>query len=196
MWLRNAVQMKIFSFNGAKFDMRVMAEWFFSIKTVGGVKVECLKRGACYFSYGWKSSNSTISFADILNYTAPCSLSSFLKMAGVEETKSCFPYQKYHSIAELEAATEFPDYDDFWSDLKQEPSCSLSEYAVAKSEFDRRLILSDDDPEKMSNMICWLKYYNNLDVSPFSKAIKVIHLYDNYIKAVVVDKSNRSILKL
>ena len=71
-----------------------------------------------------------------MNFVSPCSLSSFIKMCNIVETKSIFPYQHFRSIAELEECEDFPEYDAFYSDLKSGHTCTFEEYELAKLEFD------------------------------------------------------------
>jgi hypothetical protein len=172
-FLKNNCTLKCYSYNGGKFDMKVISEQFFVLKTNDGVQIDVLKIGAKYFNYSYKFLDSTISFNDVMNYTSPGSMANFLKMCGITEKKSCFPYQKYNSIQELKDAKEFPEFEDFYSDLIQASSCTREEYETAKNEYSRRLILDENDPDKMRNMADFLAYYNNLDVGPLSQAIKV-----------------------
>ena len=44
-------------------------------------------------------------------------------------------------------------------------------YLEAKAEYDRRRALDVNHPEKMYNMVCWLKYYQMLDTGPLVKAL-------------------------
>lgn len=84
---------------------------------------DCLKRGTSYV-YVTLTRNvddrlRTIQFADVLSYSSPCSLDQYLKQWGASAQKSIFPYEKYSSIEQLRADTEFPPYDDFYSSIKK-----------------------------------------------------------------------------
>ena len=181
MWLKAVTTFKLFSFNGQRFDTKVLAPQLFSQKLddqvgtdkTGKRHIDVLKRGSSYFSFSYPFGHSTIEFADICNYLSPCNLAGFLNMANVEESKSVFPYQHFKAITELENATTFPEYHTFWSDLKNDYSCTAVDYTKAKTLFEERLALSNDDPLKMYNMKCWLIYYNNLDTKPLLEAITV-----------------------
>ena len=180
-YLRSMITFKIYGFNSAKFDAKVLAPILFNLKLnevqadENGKKpkanVDVLKRGSSYFSISWLH-GSYIQLVDVLNYTSPCSLSNFLKMTDTIEQKSIFPYQAYHTMLEMEAATEFPVYQKFWSDLKNAYSCSAEEYETARIEYNSLRALPDQHPDHITNMVGWLKRYNNLDVAPLLSAIK------------------------
>ena len=56
-------------------------------------------------------------------------------------------------------------------------------YLQSKQEYERRLALPDDHPEKMFNMVCWLNNYQLLDTGPLVKALdncfaKLFELYN------------------
>ena len=172
-YLQNKVTFKCFSFNGSKFDNKFITNVLFKQKTDQKITINVLKMGSKYFNICYDHNNIIISFCDVMNFVSPCSLSSFIKMCNIVETKSIFPYQHFRSIAELEECEDFPEYDAFYSDLKSGHTCTFEEYELAKLEFDMRLSLDDHDPDKMYNMLCWLRYYNNLDVSPLVESIKV-----------------------
>ena len=104
------------------------------VKILGEVgEISCLKKGAQYFAIY----TDMFTFTDVLHYTSPCKYSDYLKQWGVVEEKSIFPYQYYSSIEELEAASEFPPIEGFYSDLT-ETNVSEEDYAKAKEEFDQR----------------------------------------------------------
>ena len=111
-------------------------------------------------------------FNDILNYLSPCDLAGFLRMTGSPTQKNVFPYQHYKSVKELKEATEFPEIDAFFSDLKSGLTCSQSEYDSAKEMFENRINLPDDNAEKWSSMLDYLEFYNNSDVVPLIHSIK------------------------
>ena len=67
--------------------------------------------------------------------------------------------------------TSFPVYDDFYSSLKSS-NVSREDYDSSRKEFERRLKLHADDPEKMYNFADWLEHYQMLDVVPLVKAIE------------------------
>ena len=98
--------------------------------------ISCLKKGAQYFAIY----TDLFTFTDVLHFTSPCKYSNYLKQWGVEEEKSIFPYQFYNTVEELEAATDFPPPDAFYSDLTKS-DVSEDDYIKAKAEFDQRKTL-------------------------------------------------------
>ena len=95
---------------------------------------QIIKQGSSYRSIYLEKK---FAFLDVLHFTSPCNYSGYLKQWGVEEEKSIFPYQFYSSVEELEAATEFPPIEAFYSDLTGR-TVSAEDYAVSKNEFDTR----------------------------------------------------------
>jgi len=185
-WLRSMLTFKVYGFNSQRFDTKVIAlDMFHTIlrelehQVANGRGrrkkpfIEVLKRGSAYFSFNYDVNGVKIEYCDIMNYLAPTNLAGFLKMTGVDEAKSVYPYQYYKTIAQLKAATEFPEYKYFWSDLKNGISCTKDEYEAAKSIFNARMALPDSDHKKMYSMRCWLEYYNNMDTKPLLKAIQL-----------------------
>ena len=131
-----------------------------------GIIPSVLKRGAQYFSI----QTSTIKMNDVLNFSSPCNLVKYLKQWKASASKTIFPYQFFSTVEELKACREFPPQTAFHSTLSN--SCvSDEEYADAKSYYYKCLNLPEGHPEKMHNMVSWLKFYNLLDVSPLLEAI-------------------------
>ena len=83
------------------------------------VKFECLKKGTKYLRITLSREDRMLDFPDVLSYSSPCTLEKFLRQWGASATKSVFPYQKYSSIEEMRADTEFPKYEEFYSSLKK-----------------------------------------------------------------------------
>ena len=77
------------------------------------------KKTCGYMTLGIQDADLTISFKDVRHYTSPCNLDRFLKTWKAPAEKSIFPYQKFSTIEECEATTEFPPIEDFFNDLKQ-----------------------------------------------------------------------------
>ena len=102
---------KVYGFNSQRFDTKVIANNMFDTilteleardAASGGkrkkIYLEVLKRGSAYFSFNYSANGAKIEFCDIMNYLAPCSLAGFLKMTGVEDSKSVYPYQRYSKV--------------------------------------------------------------------------------------------------
>ena len=183
-WLRSMCTYRIYGYNSARFDARVLAPHLFDLlltelkndesneRTKN--KINVLKRQQSYFnlSFAFPSSGIRIQFCDVMSYLSPMKLSKFLEMTNQPECKSIFPYQYYHGIEELRNAKEFPPHSAFYSDLESKLTCTEEQYNEAKNLFNRRMTLSDDDENKWSSMLDYLQYYNELDVIPLIGAIK------------------------
>ena len=129
-------------------------------------KVSAVKKGSKYTIL----SVGDIVFKDTLSFSAPCSLSKYLKQWGVSETKSVWPYSLFSSIEEIESTTVFPRHSDFYSVLKQ---CNVTEeeYLQARGLYNYHHALSPSDPNHWPNMKAFLCFYNMLDVRPLVQAI-------------------------
>jgi len=104
------------------------------------LKIDIIKKGAQYRSIY----TERFTFGDCLNYSSPCKYSNYLKQWKVTEEKSIFPYQYFSSIEELEAATDFPPKEAFYSDLT-EVGVTDEEYLNAKNEYNSRRALPGKD---------------------------------------------------
>ena len=63
----------------------------------------------------------------------------------------------------------FPPPEAFKSSLKGDVDIEI--YVKCKLEFERRINLPADDPNKWHSFVCYLKYYNLSDVFPASLAL-------------------------
>ena len=95
-----------------------------------------------------------------MSYSAPCPLSSFLRQWKTKEIKGIFPHGYYSKIEELET-TEFPPKEAFFDSIKNK-KVDENLYNEVKTEYERRLLLPENDPYRFRNMKCYLKYYNLL----------------------------------
>ena len=103
-----------------------------------------------------------ISFKDALNFSAPCSLDKYMKQWRAKLTKSIFPHGYSSDIQQLEKTVIFPPPAAFYNTIKR-ANVDMNLYQSEKAEFEKRLALPEDHPDKMFNFKCWLQYYNNLD---------------------------------
>ena len=133
-------------------------------KKFGPIKV--LKKNNLYFCISTKQ----FVFKDALLFTSPCSLSEYLAQNGIQEKKSIFPYQLFHSIEDMRACETFPPREAFYSVLKNS-NVDENEYKEARNKFNRRKRLPEGHPDAMRSMVDWLAYYNELDTAPLAKAI-------------------------
>ena len=88
--------------------------------------------------------------------SSPCNLSKYLKTWGVKEKKSIFPHGRYGSVEEMKIDLDFPNQIEFNSSLSSS-KVSDEDYFAAKEEYYRRKKLPAGHPEKISNMLDWLK---------------------------------------
>ena len=114
----------------------------------------------------------SIQFCVILSYLPPCNLASFLKDTAAPTQKGVFPYQHYNSVHDIRNATEFPQLEAFYSDMKGGLSCTESEYLEAKELFENRMSLPENHPNRWHSMMDFLEYYNNSDTLPLIHAIR------------------------
>ena len=130
-----------------------------------GESVSIMKSGNTYRLISFDS----IRIKDILNFTAPCSLSKYLKQWNGTDTKGIFPYQYFKSVEQVNATTEFPPYEAFHSSLKGD--VAIEEYESAKRLFNHRRSLPSKHPNHWSSMKDYLQFYNQLDTKPLVEAI-------------------------
>ena len=165
--LENLTKLSVYGFNSSRFDCPVIAgDLFVLLKKLDG-NVSILKKGASYFQI---ASDSLI-FKDVLSLTAPCRLDKFLTNWESDVKKSIWPYSRYTCIEEIRAEKNFPKRSAFFSDLTRD-TVSMEDYISAKGEFMRRRLLPKSHPDKIFNMVGWLKFYNVLDVAPLAQALE------------------------
>ena len=165
-YLGKYLKMDIYSYNGGRYDLNVLAPYLLPALNRRFSDVRLLKKNSSYFSIETES----WCFKDAINFTTPQKLSSYLSQNGIKEEKSIFPYTAFTSIEEMLETKTFPSHEKFFSELSN-ANVSFEDYENAKKEFNRRLSLADDHKEKMRNFADWLLFYNLMDVVPLSKAI-------------------------
>ena len=69
-----------------------------------------------------------------------------------------YPYEYFQSLSELKECRTFPPFDAFRTDMKGD--VCREQYDVTKAEFERRMNLSSDDPEKWTSFEDYLRFYN------------------------------------
>ena len=117
-----------------------------------------------------KSDKAVASFRDVLKYTSPCNLDSYLRRWGAKCTKSIWPHGYFDSIESITNCVDFPPKSAFFNTLKQ-TEINADDYEKAKGEFESRKLLPENDQRHIKNMACWLSHYNSLDVEPLVEAI-------------------------
>ena len=174
-YLKQYSTLPVYAFNCSRYDIPCIIGLIYDYCSANKCSMNAIKRGTGYMALTVTKvvgdRKASITFRDVLNYTAPCRLSKYLKQWGSELAKSIFPYSLYNSIEEVEQATEFPPYEAFYSELTQS-NVNREEYNDARNEFERRKRLPSNHPEKMNTMKDWLKYYNCLDTQPLVGAME------------------------
>ena len=190
-------QIPVLSFNGAKYDLKVMRKHLIPA-LVEMEKIQyVIKRGSSYTCI----MTENFKFLDIISYLAAgVNYDSFLKAYCASNAKSYFPYEWFNDLKKLNS-TEFPPYDAFHSSLKMrntlEPSTG-SDLTDEEVRIIRRIPPKDSpliDTEKTEighfryfkikdlftvngwSMREYLAYYNNLDTGPFLMAVHNMSQY-------------------
>ena len=127
--------------------------------------MKILKKTTKYFSIRFEG----LHFKDLLNFTCPMSLDKYLKTWTTNFSKLTYPYEFFESVEQIRAQKTFPLVDEFRTTLKGDVDLEL--YEKCKTEFDRRINLNDNDPEKWYSFECYLRFYNLSDVLPASFAL-------------------------
>ena len=203
-------ELAVFGFNSAGYDIKLIKKYLFkelcehgqqpsfTVKKSG--KYPCIKTE--YFK-----------FMDILQFLAPgYNLKSFFKAFGVSEQKGFFPYD-YFTHADQLHETTLPPYETFYSTIK---GCNIleEEHTVfqklidqGKSEQEALQILRltskpKTGPEnyqwlqelwtenQWSTFADFLKWYNDLDVTPMLQAIENMN---DFYKNIRVDFIHQAI---
>ena len=107
-------QIPVLSFNGAKYDLKVLKDYLIPILVELEDMRYVIKRGSAYSCIA----TGNFKFLDITSYLAAgINYDSFLKAYHANLSKSFFPYEYFDSLDKL-ASTDFPQYEDFFSLLK------------------------------------------------------------------------------
>ncbi|KAL9950200.1 hypothetical protein ACROYT_G042671 [Oculina patagonica] len=102
-------------------------------------------------------------FLDIINYLGPgTSYEKWVKAYECEAKKSWFPYEWFDSPEKLDYPG-LPDYPAWFSKLKGQYVLTRDEWEGCKRTFEEK---------GMRTFADWLRYYNNLDVSPGLEALE------------------------
>ena len=166
--LRSFTQLDIFGFNSGKFDLPCIAGPLLAELNNVSTKVSILKKMTSYFTI----TTDKFIFKDVLRFTAPCSYDQFVTVWGCPGAKSIWPYSYFQSVEEIKAAKNFPPLAAFTSKLRGNAKPDMQIYIAAKTEFYRRKLLPKSDPDKISSMYGFLKFYNKMDVQPLVIALE------------------------
>ena len=110
-YLRNLGRLKILGFNSSSYDLPCIMNHILELKNPEDVHV--IKRGESLFALDVNG----LSFRDAMNYCGPMSLKKFAAIFQLPISKGIFPYEKFHSVAEIYETTTWPSYKDFVSSL-------------------------------------------------------------------------------
>ena len=80
--------------------------------------------------------NAQLIFKDILMFSSPCDLSSFLRQWNTKSEKSIFPYSFFDSIESVSKQLSFPPKEAFKNELKK-----YKNYAIVAQGMDTISIL-------------------------------------------------------
>ena len=153
-------QVPVLGFNSAKYDLNLVKQCLAKHLNMHNNEL----RG----NFVVKKSNSyaciatqQLKFLDISQFLAAgASYSSFLKAYHIQENKGFFPYSYFDDVAKLEE-TSLPPHGAFYSSLKG-TNISKQEYEYCQKVWTEL---------NMTTFRDFLIWYNNLDVSPFVKAV-------------------------
>ena len=172
-FLQKFTMLNVFGFNSSKYDLPTMIRELYKVMKQIKILPNILKKSNRYTLM----TVGKLQFKDTLQFTAPTSLSKFLKQWSVKENKSVFPYEKFQRVESLRAAVKFPDYEEFWSSLSQQ-NVDRKDYDTAKELYEYRLSLPVGHPDRWETMLDFLKYYNLLDTRPLVEALE--RCFDNF----------------
>ena len=185
-------QIPVLSFNGARYDLKVLKKYLIPILNELESINFVIKKGTSYMVI----STEELKFLDVVFYTAPgFSYEAFLRAYGAKGSKSFFPYEYLDSLEKL-SSTVFPEYDSFYSSLRNRNTLEPTEKTIL-SEEEERLIgktptkenpVTEDEAkviglsryeklkttfqERSWSMKDYLMDYNNADVQPFLTALQ------------------------
>ena len=109
---------------------------------------------------------SSFRFAEIINYLVPGTYDRWNRTC-CSFQKSCLPYEWFDSPEKLNYPGP-PDYPAWYSRLRGWYVLTLSEFAKCKRTFKEN---------GMRTFADWLRYYNNLDVSPRIEALEKMRAF-------------------
>ena len=116
-YLKECTNLKIFSWNGERYDNNILWAPLLDILQYTPEYFErmtIIRRGTGIMQFSFNS----FVFRDFLNFSNPMSLDAFGKTCGVTSAeKTTYPYEYFSSMEELRETTQFPPYPAFKSSL-------------------------------------------------------------------------------
>ena len=169
--LETYFELPIFGFNSSKYDNNVIFNHI--VKCLDNHSSEdpdkfkpssmtILKKGTKYFSIKF----DRLHFKDLLNFTCPMSLDTYLATWTDNFEKLVYPFEFFSSILEIRGFFDFPSIDKFTTTVKG--SVDPIMYHKCKEIFERHRNLPENDPRHWKSFEDYLRYYNISDVYPAS----------------------------
>lgn len=127
-YLREYMKLKVYSWNGERYDLPMLFPMIISVlhsfgqkdgekmAKTGGPDVNIIKRGVGYMlveAHG-------ISFRDFLNYTSPMTLDKLARSCDLDVakfSKGCWPYEHFTTIEQCEKSEQFTAYPFYRSSM-------------------------------------------------------------------------------
>ncbi|KAL9982461.1 hypothetical protein ACROYT_G004507 [Oculina patagonica] len=152
-------QVPVLGFNSGSYDLNLIKNNFAKHLADTTGKVRVAKNGNKIMFLLTKG----FRFLDIINYLGPgTSYEKWVKAYECEAKKSWFPYEWFDSPEKLDYPG-LPDYPAWFSKLKGQYVLTRDEWEGCKCTFEEK---------GMRTFADWLRYYNNLDVSPGLEALE------------------------
>ena len=118
-YLRSILNLRCYGWNSEKYDVNMLLTPLidnFAKNENLFQKMRTIRRGTGFMELQY----GQFVFRDFMNYSVPMTLDSFAKSCDVTEvSKTTFPYEYYHSVAELYEERNFPNYCMFVSSLRK-----------------------------------------------------------------------------
>ena len=202
-------ELAVFGFNSAGYDIKLIKKYLFKeLCEHGGQPNFTVKKAGKYLCI----KTEHLKFMDILQFlSSGYNLKSFFKAFGVTKQKGFFPYDYFTSAEQLDETT-LPPYETFYSTIK---NCNVLEDYVTfqklidqgKSEQEALQALRLQtkpktgpenyqwlqqlwDENQWSTFADYLKWYNDLDVTPMIQAIENMN---EFYKNICIDFIHQAI---
>ena len=152
-------QVPTLGFNSGSYDLNLIKNYFAEQLAGTTNKVRVAKNGSKIMFL----LTDRLRFLDIINYLGPgVSYEKWVKAYDCKTTKSWLPYEWFDSAEKLDYPG-LPEYEAWYSKLKNEYVLTRKEWEQCKQTFREKGMKTFKD---------WLKYYNNLDVAPGLEALQ------------------------
>ena len=120
-YLNNCLALRIYSWNGERYDHNVLWAPLMDIFANGkdGLRnMNIIRRGTGIMEF----TDGSLVFRDFMNMTSPMTLEKFHKLCSKTSDKTTFPYEHFRDICSLRTMTDFTPYKCFRSSLLQDNS--------------------------------------------------------------------------